>query len=262
MMAKVKMLSAGNINMRCAEFGRGEKAYVILPGLSIKPVTDLAGLLEPRYEKFADRYRFFLFDRPEEVPEDYSIQQMAEDTVAVIKSAGIEKMELFGVSQGGMMALCAAAAHPEMVDHLIVSSTAPFITDRLKEVSERWVKMADAKDSRGLTESFVDLMFSDEYLLKNRETALRNTPEYSDEELEHFKRLIKAGKDFDIAALLGNITCPALVIGASRDAVVGADASLDIARRIGARLYIYYDYGHAVYDEAPDFIERIMGFLS
>ena len=108
----------------------------------------------------------------------------------------------------------------------------------------------------------MDLMFSDEYLLKNRETALRNTPEYSDEELEHFKRLIKAGKDFDIAALLGNITCPALVIGASQDAVLGADASLDIARRIGARLYIYYDYGHAVYDEAPDFIERIMGFLS
>ena len=46
------------------------------------------------------------------------------------------------------------------------------------------------------------------------------------------------------------------------DKVVTADASREIADRLGCELYLYPDsYGHCVFDEAPDYKDRILNFL-
>ena len=46
-----------------------------------------------------------------------------------------------------------------------------------------------------------------------------------------------------------------------RDKVVGKDAQKEIAEKLGCDIYMYgNEYGHAVYDEAPDYIDRIMDF--
>jgi hypothetical protein len=34
-----------------------------------------------------------------------------------------------------------------------------------------------------------------------------------------------------------------------------------IAKKIWAELFIYEKYGHSVYDEAPDFREKMLNFL-
>ena len=64
---------------------------------------------------------------------------------------------------------------------------------------------------------------------------------------------------------LKEITCPTLAIGSSDDQVLGADATLQIAERLGARpdfqLHMYDGYGHAAYDTAPDYKERLLRFL-
>ena len=69
---------------------------------------------------------------------------------------------------------------------------------------------------------------------------------------------------FDMTDRLVQIRCPVLVIGSADDAVLGREASEKIAAAFGERpdcgLYMYSGYGHAVYDLAPDYKERILRF--
>ena len=61
---------------------------------------------------------------------------------------------------------------------------------------------------------------------------------------------------------LKKIKCPAAVVGAAGDKVFSIDDFRLIAEAIGCEMYIYENYSHAVYDEAPDFKERIASFFA
>ena len=73
-------------------------------------------------------------------------------------------------------------------------------------------------------------------------------------------------KGFDITGQLRKITCPVLVIGSLDDGVLGAGASERIAENLkghtDCELYLYNGYGHAAYDLAPDYKERLLKFLT
>ena len=62
---------------------------------------------------------------------------------------------------------------------------------------------------------------------------------------------------------LSNIVCPTLVIGGDCDKIVGTTAASAIAEKIShSELFIYNGLGHAAYEEAKDFNERILNFLT
>jgi pimeloyl-ACP methyl ester carboxylesterase len=42
---------------------------------------------------------------------------------------------------------------------------------------------------------------------------------------------------------------------------VSGEASEEIAEKLGCKLYMYEDMGHAVHEEAKDFNERVLEFL-
>ncbi len=57
--------------------------------------------------------------------------------------------------------------------------------------------------------------------------------------------------------------CQTFVIGSEGDRVATAQASNEIARALGCKKYIYdKSFGHAVYDEAPDYKKRCLNFLN
>ena len=64
---------------------------------------------------------------------------------------------------------------------------------------------------------------------------------------------------------LEKIACPVLAIGSKDDRILGCEPTLQIAERLGRRanfeLHLYDGYGHATYDTAPDFKERVLRFL-
>ena len=58
------------------------------------------------------------------------------------------------------------------------------------------------------------------------------------------------------------IACLVQVMGSKDDQAVGGEASEQIAGQIqDCELKMYDDYGHAVYDIAPDFRERMKWFF-
>ena len=86
--------------------------------------------------------------------------------------------------------------------------------------------------------------------------------ELSEEELKRFELLYNASDGFDVSDRLGEIKCPTLVLGSSEDKILPPEASVDIAMKIGCELYMYGPpYGHTVFDEAPDYKNRVFEFL-
>jgi pimeloyl-ACP methyl ester carboxylesterase/DNA-binding CsgD family transcriptional regulator len=55
--------------------------------------------------------------------EDLSLDARVADLEAVIDAAGLERVDLLGLSQGGPAAIAYAARHPERVDHLVLYGT-------------------------------------------------------------------------------------------------------------------------------------------
>ena len=51
------------------------------------------------------------------------------------------------------------------------------------------------------------------------------------------------------------------VLGAKGDKIFKEKEFLDMAEKNGCKVYIYEGYSHAVYDEAPDFLDRVYEFV-
>ena len=65
----------------------------------------------------------------------------------------------------------------------------------------------------------------------------------------------------DAYGQLPGISCPTLVIGGADDRIVTGEASVEIAEQIaGSELFLYEGLGHGLYEEAPDFLERVAEF--
>ena len=87
----------------------------------------------------------------------------------------------------------------------------------------------------------------------------------TDHDLERFIIFVEGTKGFNVVDELGKIQCPVLAVGAFEDKVLGSDATMEIAEKLDYRadfrLYMYIGYGHAAYDTAPDYRERLLNFF-
>ena len=260
--ASVKTVYVGDMEMDYAVFGSGEKSFVILPGMSIHSVMGSADAIAEAYKDFSEEYTVYVFDRAKDIEEGYTIENMAEDTAAAMKALNIADADVFGASQGGMIAMYLAIDYPELVHKMILGSTLAKPNETCSKVIEEWIQLAEEKDEVKLLESFADNVYSEATLAAYRETLISSNLGISDEEYQRFIIMAEACESFDCYDELSDIQCPVLVIGSEGDHVVTAEGSKQIAEAIGCEIYLYDDsYGHGVYDEAPDYKQRCLDFL-
>ena len=261
--ADVKSVSVKGITMNYISFGNGEKAFVILPALSVHSVMGAADAIEKAYRDFSEAYTVYVFDRAESVREGYTVRNMAEDTASAMRALNITDAAVFGASQGGMIAQYLAIDHPELVGSMILGSTLAKPNRIFNSVVGEWIRLAKAKNERGLLESFADHVYSAHTLKTDRQAWIASASGISDEEYRRFIILAEACGTFDCCHLLSSVRCPVLVIGSEGDRVATAEGSRQIAAAIGCGIYLYDEtYGHGVYDEAPDYRQRCMNFLT
>ena len=240
-------VKTNGIKTEYIRFGHGEKTLVIIPGLSVKSVLLSEEQIVSAYSPFENDYTVYLFDRRLDMPENYTVYGMANDTAAVMTALGLEDVCLFGVSQGGMIAQCIAIEHPALVSKLVLGSTAA-------RAAGGGIK-ADARE-------FLNALYADEFISKLGIAETLSNVEITDDEEKRFKITSKAADGFDVTDRLSRIKCPTLVIGASNDKIIPPAASAELAELTGGELYMYgAPYGHAVYDEAPDYKARVLEFL-
>ncbi len=247
--------------MKYCSFGGGNRTLVVIPGLSTNGVTDMKDALEKIYKPFAAEWNVFVFDRLNDVEKKYTIREMADDTVLAMKTLGIGRASILGVSQGGMIAQVIAEYYPQIVEKLVLAATLSRQNKMFEETINEWTGLAKAGDWPALNRSFFSRIYTKTYLTANRE-AFAAAEKISPENPEKFIVLANACLEFDNYEALSKIKCPAMVFAGKEDIVLGCKAGEDIAEKLACQLYVYDNFGHAFYDEAPDFTQRAFDFLA
>ena len=260
---RIETVRTDAFTMDYCRFGHGKAALVILPGMSVQRVMGSANAIAQSYAKLAEDFTFYVFERRNELPGGYSVQGMARDTATAMQVLGLDEVCLFGASQGGMMALVLAMEHPQLVKRVILGSTSAQVTEaQYREVFGRWAELAKVGDAAALYLAFGEALYPKRMFEKLRPLLLENAKAVTDEDLRRFVVQAEAMQGFDVRADLEKIACPTLVIGDADDKVFGGNASHELAKCLkDGELYMYGGYGHAVYDLAPDYRERMRRFL-
>jgi len=114
------------------------------PLLLIAGLTSDSQSWQSVIQGFADRYQVINFDnrgvgRTQPSDEFTTIEQMADDCVALIQYLQLSSVHLLGHSMGGFIAQRCVIRYPNVVDRLILVGTSASVSDRNTALFLDWV---------------------------------------------------------------------------------------------------------------------------
>jgi 3-oxoadipate enol-lactonase len=224
---------------------------------------------EPVVEGLARSHEVLLFDNrgigESHAPAGpYSASAMAEDAVAVLDAAGLERAHVLGTSLGGMIALQVALDRPERVDRLVLACATPGGPEAAP-MPQRTVQLMQEAATLPVDVAlrrFVENAFATppepalvERIMEHRLATAQSPTAWAAQ--------AAAGASFDVWDRLIEIDKPTLVVTGDEDAVVDPRNSELLAQRIsGARLEVFPGAGHLFFWEQPQrFVEVVTEFL-
>lgn len=260
--AKNSSVIIGDTEMEYVSFGKGQKNLVMLPGLgdALKTVKGLALTFAMMGRQYAKTYTVYVFSRKNKLKEGYSTRDMAKDQAEAMKTLGILKTSVLGISQGGMIAQYIAIDYPEMVEKLVLEVTVSRPNETTQSVVGNWIKMAESNDYKGIMIDMAEKLYSEKRIKKYKLLSSILSRVGKPKDFSRFIIQANACIHHNAYNELDKIKCPTLIIGGDSDKIVGKIASEEIAERIvGSKLLIYKGLGHMAYEEVSDF--SILDFL-
>ncbi len=159
MEATVRYARSGDGTLAFRVLGSGPIDLVFVPGIlsHVEVVMEEPGLAR-FFDRLAAFSRVILFDRrgsgmSDPLPDDFTLEQEAEDVRAVLDAAGSERVAALGYANGGALAVQFAALYPERCRALLFyapiirtmaapgyewASDAEERAERLRTMTERW----------------------------------------------------------------------------------------------------------------------------
>ena len=233
--------------------------------------ADLRGwtLQRPR---FARRHRVLSLDnrgvgRSDAPPGPYSLQQMADDAVAVLDAEGIESAHVVGASMGGIITQIIGVLHPQRTRSLVLACTACRHQAWRVELLEEWAEEVGARGMSAMVGS-EGLTWLIGPRLHRRFGAFINilgrivlsTP--PDSFVAQIQGIL--GADDSLRTELHTVRVPTLVITGTQDALTPVADAEELAELIpDARLVLLSGAAHGLMAEAPNaFNDAVLRFLA
>jgi proline iminopeptidase len=251
------------------------------PGFSSRYLGDLAGMGEELELVLLDPRGTGGSTKPADT-RAYAIEDYVFDLEELREHLALERMQLFGHSHGGIVALAYAARYPERVERLILASTlARFSPEQEAAMAAAVEKHEDEpwyEDARAALEAEEAGDFeTDEELA---ELSLREFPfyfaRYGDDERAYVETLKgdtpnsdalrffnqEEVPTFDLRPELAQIAAPTLVIAGEEDFITGPLSAAELSEIDGAGIVLIPGCGHFVFVEAPEaFRQAVLAFL-
>ena len=242
-------------------FGNGKRIGIIIPGISLKSVIGLKDSIIAQYKMFSSNYTFYLVDRSPNMKDGYTISDMALDVIDFMDSHKIKDAYIISTSQGGMIALSMAIKRPDLVKSMALLSTAYKVSDDNYLSFSEWINLAKNNDIKSLIKAFSRMVYSTEFYNKyiNLFLSMENTVSQND--IKRFIIMCEAMKGFNIESELYRIKSKSIVIASERDMIFDAQLSKKLSSIINSCKYIYKDFSHAVYDEEPSCLRKVLDFF-
>ncbi len=201
-----------------------------------------------------------------------SLETWVDDLEAVVEQLGLERFPLFGMSQGGAVAIAYAHRHPEKVSHLVFMGAyamgrmtrATTALEHLEaETMVNLMRVGWGRDNDAFrhlfTHQFIPGGTPEQHRWWDDLARLTATPEGAARILETFHSV-------DVAHLASELRVPALVLHARRDECVPFDEGRRIAALIpGARFVALDSANHVLLEGEPAwavFLEAVDDFLA
>lgn len=205
-------------------------------------------------------------DKPDE---EYSIQLMADDCVAVLDKVGVEKVNVLGASMGGLIAQELVIKQRQRVSSLILCCTSCGWRGRSSPSQRIFAQTLlgnfmtlKAEERLRLR---MELLFTKDFILKEwvrlrqhwERLAKYPTPVFA------FRRQWDALIKYDCCNMLSEVYTPTLIMGGDVDRLNPVERLRELKERIhDPELQIYPGLGHGFIMEASDAVLlRILTFL-
>lgn len=198
---------------------------------------------------------------------DYSTEQMAEDTIALLDSLEIRQAHVLGFSLGGCIAQTLALRYPERIRRLILVNTAAHLPAITRYIIQVWLKMLQAgvaPEIRMRTQLpwlFTDTFFQNEQQIDQLINASLQYPYV--QTVEGYMGQVAACVKHDTSNHLEQIMAPTLVLAGQADRLIPVASSQGLAAAIpGALLHLVENGGHNFFWESPElFNQAVLDFL-
>ena len=244
-------------------FGNGPEILIMIPGVGdgLKTVKGMAGPFAFLYRSLAKDFTVYVFSRRRNLCPGMTTRDMAEDLNSAMEALKLSPAALVGVSQGGMIAQWLGIDHPEKVKKLVLTVTLSRPNAVVRDVISRWMRMAEQGDYKGIMLDTAERSYSEKRLKQARLEYRLLGNIGKPKSFDRFRIQAASCLTHDAYDRLECIACPTLVIGGKEDRIVTGQASVEMAGRIpDCRLFLYDGLGHGLYEEAPDFLERVSAF--
>ena len=204
----------------------------------------------------------------EAMERDFPIQMQAEMLEALLIHLQVPKIDIFGTSYGGEVALNLAAHRPDLVDRMVLANTVARTNAWLKEIGEAWILAGN--NPRAYYATTIPVIYSPQFYdrkaewMENRKLLLTETAFASTSFQSRMARLTRSAESHDVTEQLGNIPCPTLLISSQQDHITPYEEQALLAEGMpNAELVMLPQTGHASFYERPDlFTALLIGFLS
>jgi 3-oxoadipate enol-lactonase len=245
----------------------------VVPGLPDKTPIVFSNSLGTDVGLFDDQIDAFKSDRAvwrydtrghgrSDVPRgDYSVERLGKDLLAVIDATSAPRVDICGVSIGGLTALWAAIHAPDRVRRVIFANTAALLgnealwNERIRLVRADGMRpLAQTTMTRWLTEKFRTAR--PEVVDKFRTTIERTSP-------DGYVGCCAALRDADLRPHAAAVKCPTLVVTGRHDpATPPADGQWLAGQIPGARL-VELDSAHlSNVERAAEFNAAVRDFIT
>lgn len=200
-----------------------------------------------------------------------TIQEMAVDALAFIRTLGLEQIDILAFSMGGMIAQELIAMEPKRVRKLILAGSGPRGGEGIENVSKvtnmdifrAIFTLKDIKTYLFFTRTENGKQQAKAFLTRIKERKVERDRSIS---LKGYTTQLKAIYQWGIAkpADLSKITQPTLVVNGDNDRMVPTLNSYDLAKRIpNSQLIIYKDAGHGgLFQNHMEFVKSVKKFLA
>ncbi|MEA1953578.1 MAG: alpha/beta fold hydrolase [Campylobacterota bacterium] len=203
------------------------------------------------------------------VPQDAetSIQQIADDCMALASYLGFSSFNLLGHSMGGFVALDLAARYPDTVDRLILASTSTSNSKCNDVLFANWVSTLESgMDTIEWFRSIFYWLFTEHFFENENavDAALHYAVDYPHpQSAVAFRKQVEVIAGFDCFEQLSEITAKTLVISGQEDILFPPDVSVSLVQAIpGAAFSVIAHAAHSIHMEQPQvFTECVLDFL-
>ena len=214
----------------------------------------------------ATRFRIISFDnrgagRSDKPTVPFTLEQMAEDAIAVLDAAGIETAHVVGASMGGVISQIVAVKHPHRVRSLTLVCTACRNHPWRQELLQSWAKTAEEKGMIEVGKEAAQWVMSPRSFRRLVPAFTWMGPLAALRPRHSFVSQIDAilNTREDLVDQLSTITAPTMVIVGNQDILTPRGDSEEIAERIpNAELVVISGAAHGLMMEHSSTFNKIL----